>query len=185
MDSQLEGYLLQLISITQDLPGVAGRLSQVQFNWQPRPGRWSIGQCVAHLNITLERYLPVLDQAIAVGRSQGRLAEGPFAASLFERWFISVLEPPVRFRVKAPKPFVAGVGLDVGPTLAQWDELHRRFAQCIRSTEGLHRGHIKVRSQFGPVSFSLGSTFGVLLAHERRHVWQAREVRKDVGFPAG
>ncbi len=185
MDSQVEGYLLQLTSITQDLPGVAGGLSELQFNWQVHPGHWSIGQCIAHLNITLQRYLPVLDQAVLTGHSQGRLAQGPFVASLFERWFIRSLEPPVRLRFKTPKTFVAGGALDMDATLEQWDEQHRRFADCIRTTAGLDRSRIKVRSQFGPMSFSLGGTLSVLLAHERRHLWQAREVRKSAGFPAG
>ncbi len=185
MDAQIEGYLFQLVSITQDLPGVAGGLTQAQFNWQPHSGRWSIGQCVAHLNITLARYLPVLDQAVSTGRSQGRLAHGPFVPSLFERWFIGSLEPPVRLRFKTPKAFAGGVDLEVGATLAQWDELHRAFAERIRAAEGLDRTRLKVRSQFGPMSFSLGATFSVLLAHERRHLWQAREVRTSVGFPAG
>ncbi len=185
MDAQVEGYLFQLTSITQDLPGLAGGLARGQFNWRPDPRRWSIGQCVAHLNITLERYLPVLDQAVATARSQGRRAQGPFVPSLFERWFIGSLEPPVRLRFKTPKAFVGGDDLETGATLALWDELHRKFAERIRSAEGLDRARIKVRSQFGPISFGLGATFGVLLAHDRRHLWQAREVRRLVGFPTG
>ncbi len=183
MDSQIEGYVLQATSITQDLPGVVGGLSQAQFNWQPGHGRWSIGQCVAHLNITLERYLPVLGEAMSAARSSGRVAQGPFTYSLFERWFIRSLEPPVRLRFKTPKAFVGAPDLDLAATLAQWQELHRRFADCLLAAEGLDRKRITVRSQFGPVSFSLGGTVGVLLAHERRHLWQAREVRKDAEFP--
>ncbi|HUR34358.1 MAG TPA: DinB family protein [Vicinamibacterales bacterium] len=186
MDPQIEGYLLQLLSLTQDLPGVAGRLSPSQFNWRPSPERWSIGQCVEHLNITTERYVPVLRTAIATARATGALAPGPFALGFFERWFMNVLEPPVRrFRATAPRAFVATQPLVPDETLARWDRFHEDFADCIRSAEGLDLRRIKVRSQFGPVSFSLGGTFSILLAHERRHVWQAREVRNDRGFPVG
>lgn len=171
------------MSVSQDLPGLAGRLSAAQFNWRPRAHGWSIGQCIEHLNITTERYLPVIRQAVADGRLRGLVAPGPFAPSLVERWFIGMLEPPVRLRVKAPRAFVAPAELEVGETLARWSFLHHQFAEVVTSAAGLDRGRIKVRSQFGPISFGLGATFAILLAHERRHVWQARQVRNDAAFP--
>ena len=58
MDPHIEGFLLQLTSASQDVPGIAGPFHAQQFNWRPAPHRWSIGQCVEHLNITTERYLP-------------------------------------------------------------------------------------------------------------------------------
>jgi hypothetical protein len=56
----IEGFLAQLLAVEQDLPGVADGSSPAQFNWHRAPERWSIGQCVEHLNITTERYIPVL-----------------------------------------------------------------------------------------------------------------------------
>jgi hypothetical protein len=32
-------------------------------------------------------------------------------------------------------------------------------------------------------TWSLGTFIAVMLAHERRHIWQAREVRKATAFP--
>ena len=107
MDSGLEGYLAQLLSIRQDLPGIAHGLDHSRFNWAPAPGRWSIGQCVEHLNITAERYIPVLQQAMNAARAKRQLNQGPFALGFFERWFMQQLEPPVRFRTKTRKDFVA------------------------------------------------------------------------------
>jgi len=185
MDSQLEGYLLQLTSITQELPGVMGGLSESQFNWRPSASRWSIGQCIQHLNITLERYLPVLDQAMSAGRSHGHVAEGPFVATLLERWFIRSMEPPVRRRFKTPSAFVGAAELPLESTLATWEQLHGRLARLIQESEGLDRRRVNVRSQFAPISLGLGATFVVLLAHERRHLWQAREVRLEMESKAG
>ncbi|MGC4086082.1 MAG: DinB family protein [Vicinamibacterales bacterium] len=169
MDAQIEGYLLQLTSITQDLPGIAARLSDDQFNWRQSPERWSIGQCIEHLNITLERYLPVLRSTIADARSAGRVGTGPFTLGLIERWFLSSLEPPARMRLKAPKSFIASPQLSPQTTLDRWDRLHAELAAVIRDAEGLDLRAIKVRSQFGPVSFSFFATLAILLAHERRH----------------
>lgn len=183
MDAQIEGFLLQLTTTCQDLPGVAGRLSPQQFNWQPAPGRWSIGQCVEHLNLTTERYLPVLRGGIADARRAGRLGSGPFPLGLFERVFLGIMEPPARLTSKAPSAFVAPPNLDASATLERWVRLNEELGACIRSAEGVDLRRVKIRSQFGPVSFSLAGTLTILLAHQRRHIWQAREVRKAPEFP--
>lgn len=185
MDAGLEGYLAQLLSIRQDLPGVAGGLDPKQFNWAPAPDRWSVGQCIEHLNITAERYIPVLREATSLARAQGRLRSGPFSLGLFERWFMQAMEPPARrLRTRTPKAFVAPPSLDPHVTVERFFTLHDGLRECIAGADGLDLKAIKVRSQFGPISWSLNGTFGILLAHARRHIWQAREVRKAPGFPA-
>ena len=183
MDSQIEGLTLQVQAATQDVPGLVGGLAGDQFNWVPAPGRWSIGQCLEHLNITTERYLPVFSKAIAEARASGRTSQVPLTLGFFERWFLQSMEPPARMKFKAPKAFVATTPLPVEATVARWNTLQAAFSDCIRSAEGLDFRRVKVRSQFGPISFSLGGTFLILLAHERRHLWQAKEVRTDGGFP--
>ncbi len=184
MEAGLEACLTQLRSIEQDLPGL-GNLDRTRFNWQPSPNAWSVGQCIEHLNITIERYLPVLRSAVQSARAQGLTAQGPFAIGWIERLFIRSMEPPPGWRFKTPKPFVAGVDLDPVATVARARQLRVEFGECIRSADGLNQPRIKVRSQFAPVSWTLNGTFALLLAHERRHLWQAREVRKHPAFPAG
>jgi hypothetical protein len=184
MDAGLEGYLVQLQSIEQDLPGIVAGLDAARFNWRPSADRWSVGQCVGHLNITAERYLPVLRADIANARAQGKTAAGPFVLGWLERWFLGSMEPPVRMRSRTGRAFVAPPELDPAPTVSRFFELQKGLADCVRSADGLDLRRIKVRSQFGPVSWSLNGTFAILLAHERRHLWQARQVLLDPSFPA-
>ncbi|MGE3956756.1 MAG: DinB family protein [Vicinamibacterales bacterium] len=185
MDAQIEGYLLGLTSIIQDLPGLTRGLSPAQFNWRRSPGQWSIGQCVEHLNITTERYLPVIRKEMAAARTSGLKRTGPFEPGLLERTFLRVLEPPVKMKAKAPAAFVAPADLSVDDTLGRWERLNADLAMCIREADGIDLRRVKVRSQFGPLSFTLGATFLILLAHDRRHIWQARQVRTDTAFPPG
>lgn len=185
MNSALEAYQTQLLTIEQDLPGLVRILDESQFNWAPATGRWSIGQCVEHLNITMDRYVPALRAAIASARGKGLLSPGPFALGLVERWFMRSMEPPARRRMRTSRAFEAGPDLRVGPTLDRFQALQEAFRECIQEADGLDLMAVKVKSQFGPVSWSLNGTFGILLAHERRHIWQAREVRNAAGFPDG
>ena len=65
------------------------------------------------------------------------------------------------------KAFVATTELPLETTLSRWNGLQAKLGDCIRGAKGLDFRRIKVRSQFGPISFSLGGTFLILLAHER------------------
>lgn len=184
MDAAIEGFLIQSLAINQDVPGIVNGLSRAQFNWQPGPDRWSIGQCIEHLNITTERYLPVLRQAQADARARGRLRSGPYALGLVESWFLRSMEPPPRRRFRSGKGFVATADLDPATTMERFRTLNAQFDECIRAAEGIDLKTVKVKSQFGPVSWTMNGTFLLLLAHQRRHLWQAREVRKEPSFPS-
>ena len=95
------------------------------------------------------------------------------------------MEPPPRRKTRTGKAFVAAPHLDPAATLERFNSLQGRLGECIREAAGLDLKSIKVRSQFGPVWWTLNGTYAILLAHERRHIWQARQVRTDPAFPAG
>jgi hypothetical protein len=179
MDAAIEGLLTQLLAIDQDVPGLVKGLSSSQFNWRPAPDRWSIGQCVEHLNITTERYLPVLRQAQADARAKDRLRSGPFALGFLEHWFLRMMEPPPRRRMRTRPGFAAAAQLDPAATLERFQALNRQLGESIRQADGIDLGAVKVRSQFGPISWTMNGTFLLLLAHQRRHIWQARQVWKE------
>ena len=43
---------------------LARGLTREQFNWNSRPGAWSIGQCLEHLRIGNEIYLPAISNSL-------------------------------------------------------------------------------------------------------------------------
>ncbi len=43
---------------------LVAELTDEQLNWQPAPGPWSVGQCLEHLSITNEAYLPPISVAV-------------------------------------------------------------------------------------------------------------------------
>src|SRR5262249_27412667 len=58
------------------------------------------------------------------------------------------------------------------------------IAARLRESNGLDLRRAKYVWPFWPVKWSLGASFQLLLAHERRHIWQARQVRQDPDFSA-
>jgi len=79
MTVELQHMLEQLEAIKAEGRAVAAGLTEAQFNCHPSPGRWSIADCLQHLNVGVAKTLPAFDRAIAQGRSKGRLADGSHA----------------------------------------------------------------------------------------------------------
>ena len=184
MNTELEGYQDQLLSIRQDAPGIVARLSDEQFNWRPAPNQWSIAECFGHLNIASKQFMPTFDQAIASGRERGLTATGPFAYPMLQRYFVRLMEPPPAIRVRTPGAFVPVYGATSSKVLPDFLGWQDQFGERLKQADGLDLRRIRARSAVLPwLRYGLGIGFAAFLAHERRHLWQARQVRNDAGFP--
>jgi len=55
----------------------------------------------------------------------------------------------------------------------------------LREADGIDLGRAKIASPINKrLKFTLGQVFRLLAAHERRHLWQARKVKKAANFPS-
>lgn len=53
-------------------------VSQEQLWTRPSPESWSVGECLAHLNIVGQLYLSTMQAAVDAGWAEGRVGSGPF-----------------------------------------------------------------------------------------------------------
>ncbi len=154
------------------------------FNWRHAPGTWSMAECLDHLNLTGRKYLRALDRAIEDGRAKKILGRGPFRYGLLESWTVRVMDAPPMFRIKAPKAFVPAAEARLAESLAAFATLQDEFQKSLARADGLDLRRVKVRSPVSRhIKFSLGKAFAAISAHQRRHLWQARQLRNDAGFP--
>src|SRR5258707_9226064 len=91
---ELDGFRRQFEQLAADADVLAGPLADDRFNWKPGPERWSIAQCVEHLNATARAYLPMLDEGIGNAIRLGLYGAGPFHYNLLGRVLASRMEPP-------------------------------------------------------------------------------------------
>ena len=180
----LEEYVAELDRLDRDATALAGSLTDAQANWQPEGGRrWSVTQNLHHLAKTNEVYTGSLREglarAAAADASRQDLSAVP---GWFGRWFIRMMEPPPRFRVRTRRvvqpPSTGSVRDALGAFLAS----HGSVREFVR--EAAQRDlRATFTSPFGPVRFSLATGLLALAAHDRRHLWQARQVLTFEGFP--
>jgi hypothetical protein len=185
VNTELEGYLEQIRYIRQDVGAIVANLTGAQFNWRPAPDRWSIAECFDHLNLTARQFVPTMDATIADARTRGLLSPGPFAYGWFERLFIASNEPPPKRRFRAFKRFRPAAGKPVAAVMDEFLQWQDRLGERVRQADGLDLRRARRRSPILPLlTWSLGTMFALTLAHERRHIWQARQIRNASGFPS-
>lgn len=159
---------------------VAG-LSEERGTWHVEPGSWSVAQCLDHLGTGNRVYLAAMRPHADRARRQGRLRRRPALPGFPGRWFVNSLEPPVkpRKKMKAPAKIRPQVEPSLGEAMASFfgsqDEV-RVFLRTYADIDlaGVHFPNPFVRG----LRWSLATGLHVIPAHERRHLWQAWNVRR-------
>ncbi len=181
---ELQEYFQQVEEIKRDAEDLIRGLSEAQFKWQPAPGRWSIGECLEHLNVTSRLYWPIIAQAINRARAQDWFSKGPYKHGWFGKLFVRSAEPPVRMKFKSPRQFRPPSDQPMDQVYSQFVSWQDRLLDLIRDANGVDLGRPKVQSPGSKlIKLTLGQGFGLMTAHERRHLWQARQIKEDPNFP--
>jgi hypothetical protein len=183
-DPAIEQYVQGFDAVGRDVAALIAALSEAQLNWRPGDGRWSIAECVAHLTATGTLYLAPLERAIERGHARAMFGGREFQPSAIGRWFIAQMEPPPRRKMKAPRK-IAPQRFESARALSEgFDRMHRELIDRVRRSASLDLSRVKLGSPIVPLlRMPLGTWFGFILAHERRHLWQARQVRQELRFP--
>src|SRR5215472_6398603 len=74
-----------------------------QLIQRPDPAKWSIAECLAHLNITARVVQPLIARAIERGKKEKLFGTAPFPLGFRGRLLIWMATPPPKFRIRAPK----------------------------------------------------------------------------------
>lgn len=181
---ELVELLAELEAVRRDSHDLLDGLSEVQLNWRPDRGRWSIAQNLTHLTVLGRLYLPQVDSAIRQAREHGWRRPGPYRYGPFGNWLVRFMEPPVVRRIRAPRMFKPQPVQPLADVESAFLELQGELEARVRQAAGLDLRRAKVATVITSlVRISLGQAFQALLAHERRHLWQARQVRGGAGFP--
>jgi hypothetical protein len=174
---------VQLKSIFSEFEAARERLRSllqgaVERYWKerPDPARWSMSECVAHLNLTSKAFLPLLRDGIARARTSGTPAPRRYRMDLLG-WFLwKSAGPPVRFRVKTTPAFVPTATDPPSQIVAQFEQLQAEQMAYVREADGLPITAVKITSPFDArIKYNLYSCLAMLPRHQHRHLWQAEQ----------
>jgi hypothetical protein len=160
-------------------------LRDPQLTWRPDAARWSLAEICEHLAVITTAYLPALDGAIRAGQRDGAYSDRPFRASLFGRVLVWTMEPPVRLRQSSPRVLRPVQRAAPQQCVQQYHATQHALERTLERAAGLDLTNVRVTTPLRPqLRLSLGTVIALLLAHERRHLWQATVVRQAADFPA-
>jgi len=169
--------LAALTDIEADLTRLTTDLTECQFHAPPRAGGWSIGQCIEHLTLTGNAFLAKWDAAFKTPRAS---RDESFPYSWWQRGFLQLAEPPYRIKVKTSRPFDPYLRRPKEETIERFLRMHRQVAGRVSASQGVDAAAVKIDSPFvSRIRYPLGFSFDLALAHERRHLWQAWQVRRQ------
>ena len=182
----------QLSQIVRQLEAAekrVGRLGEVipDAVWTQRnePNRWSVSECIAHLDLTTEAYLPRIRKAIAEAR-QLPPAKGRYKRDTLGGLFSTMVGPIPsigRFRIGRVKTTAAFVPQGDQPknvSVAEFRRLQMQLSDMVRESDGHAIDRVKITSPFGEkIRYSCYSAFVILARHQMRHLDQAELVWGD------
>ncbi|MBA2299252.1 MAG: DinB family protein [Chloroflexi bacterium] len=181
---QLADYHRQFEAIKRDADELLAGLDDARFNWRSAPGRWSIAQCFNHLNVFGNKLLPLMDKAIERSRTNNLTSQRRARYGLFGGFFLRMTEPPARVKVKAPKIYLPSPERPLVEEASQFAQLQEDMIKRTELANGVDLSRTKISSPFSSLlTFNLATWFAVTAAHERRHLWQAREIISHKDFP--
>jgi len=194
MDSMTRQEIVDLVPALRDLRrqieacerearAIAGDLIDEQLNWQPAPTAWSVGQCIEHLALINVFYLKGMRAAVEVAVRRGTRGFRDLTPTMFGRWFVSQMEPPVRRKVKTLAPLVPPSAVSREDVLGRYEASHDAYRELVEACAAVDVNRVIVRNPFYQViRMRMSTVLLVIPAHDRRHLWQARQVLAHPGF---
>ena len=177
---QLEDDIKNIIAAAEHLQTA----DPVKLNYSIAEGSWSVAQTIEHLNIYCRHYLPLIEKSIV---HISKDVDAWFVSGFWGNYFTKMMMPKnvyeIKNKMKTPKQFCPSKGVNVEAVFTEFNQhqnklLHLMEVSRRRNLNGIH---IPVAiSKF--VRLRLGDMFRFLVAHEQRHIIQARSAIKAVGI---
>jgi hypothetical protein len=156
-------------------------LTPEQLTKQPEAGKWSVAECILHLNTTAAVMQALVEKAIAEAKRDKKVGTGPFGIGLKGRLLVWIAEPPPKFRIPAPPHLRPPAQIDdPARLLPDFMKAQDEWERLIRESAGLDLARTKVGPLFSPFRQRLAASFPWMMAHQRRHLCQAENVKKQL-----
>jgi hypothetical protein len=183
---------LTLADIRTALEGAArdaaesfGNLDARQINWRPDTTRWSVAQCLEHLLRANRLMLAAAEDALNARAPRSLWQRLPVWPGLLGRMLIRSQAPEATRKFTAPstaQPAASDIAADI---IQRFVEQHRAMVEWVGELDEGAARTIMTSPFIRVVTYSVLDGCRVIVAHDHRHLQQARRVTQAPGFPPG
>jgi len=178
---QVDALASEFEAVSREARRLAEEFSAAELSQPPSPGAWSAADNLMHLAIASQALVPRMSRTLGKLADAGKRSDRATRADWFGRFYAWWLEPPVRMRVKAPRPFVPPPSTVAEDALTTFLAEQERVLELVQQSSGLDLAARKVPSPATRyIRYNVYSAFLIVSAHERRHLWQARRAAMAV-----
>ena len=112
------------------------------------------------------------------------VGNGPFRYGWLSSWIMKSMEPPPKRKFKAAKIYTPSLDVDAAKAVADYLRNTARLTELIQKADGLDLARAKTQLLgLKWAKMPLGALLAHMITHDRRHLWQAEQVRNDPNFP--
>jgi len=178
---ELKDLVDQFEASRHELNELLKGIDESNFNKRLSTGGWSVAECVDHLIITGKDYTRQIENGLKKAQKKKLILKGPYRFSWIGKKFIKNIEPPVKRKFKVPARWTPESSLPFQKINDEYLALQDRYIELLHRSNGLDIMKVKLPSPATSLlRFSIYEMFHVNAAHQRRHLWQAGNVKKNI-----
>ena len=180
-----EEYVAELQRQTRQAASLVQGLGLPSLNWQPMAGKsWSVGQCLDHLTRTNTLSLNAMRAAVEENRDQLEPRQKALQPSgPLTRFYAKFSEPPPKVKLPAPRKLAPPSQL-AEDVAANFAGTQNGLVEFVQQYGGADLGDVKYNNSLvSDLRITIDTGLVILAVHNRRHLWQAEQVRKNPDFP--
>ncbi len=178
--NSLQNDVRQLVTAVDSMKS----MDKIKLSYPLNNGRWTAIQALEHLNIYNRYYLPTIETALAESKS-GRSAW--FNSGTLGNYFTNSMKPTdvymIKNKMKTGKAYNPPGALNADQVIAEFTQHQQKLLQLLDASRNKDLNNIRIPITVAKfIKLKLGDTFRFLVAHEQRHVIQARNAIHALGI---
>jgi hypothetical protein len=176
--------LTQDVRQIKEAAGFFASGERTKLAYSPDPGRWSVVQILEHLNAYNRHYLPVIEKELSLVTHN---TNAWFTSGYWGEKFTKMMQPAnvyeIKNKMKTQKKMSFPNSLNVETVLNEFIGGQDKLLLLLEMAKGKDLAKVRIPISLTKlIKLRLGDTFRFLIAHEQRHMIQARNVMKEIGI---
>jgi hypothetical protein len=176
---QLESDVRQIIAAADHLR----QADPVKLSYTTEEGKWSVAQVLEHLNMYSRHYLPLIEKSVVHITKD---TNAWFIPGVWGNYFTRMIMPKnvyeIKNRMKTAKSFTPEKSVNVENVFNEFVRHQEKFLQLLEVARRRNLSTVRIPTAISSlIRLKLGDMFRFLVAHEQRHMIQARNAIKAVG----
>ncbi len=173
---QAEELITDLIERTKEVMNAAEGFKDLGLNilnWKENPEKWSVLECLEHLNLYGDFYIPEMDKRMAASskapaeKFKTGLLGNYFAKSMLPREKLNTMKT---FKDKNPAGSLLGI-----ETLDRFLNQQKQILELLQKARNANLNKVKTGITISNIiKLKIGDTFRVVIYHNQRHIVQAQ-----------